>query len=110
MRDKLNARSMSIAAALLLEGWALYVVAASPQRWRPALIVQEEPAARALYETMRQALGDARSLSYVSTCSDPNDAVSRYRVWLQKPGSCRVEVTNVSVRLWTTHATLLVTL
>lgn len=107
MRDKINARSTSIAAALLLEGWALYVVAASPQRWRPALIVPEEPAARALYESMRQALGDAHSLSYVSTCSDPNGEVSRYRIWLQKPGSCRVEMVNVNQGVSTGDTSLL---
>ncbi len=107
MRDKINARSMSIAAALLLEGWALYVVAAAPQRWRPALIVREEPAARALYETMMQAIGDARSLSYVSTCSDPNAEVSRYRVWLKKPGSLRVEMANVNQGVSTGDTSLL---
>ncbi len=107
MRDKINARSMSIAAALLLEGWALYMVAASPRRWRPSMIVKEEPAARALYETMMQAIGDARSLSYVSTCSDPNAEVSRYRVWLQKPGSLRVEMANVNQGVSTGDTSLL---
>ena len=94
MRDKVNPRSVTIAAALVLEGWALYVVGASPQRWRPSMIVKDEPAAHALYETMIQAMQEARSLSYTSVCSNPDDSASTYRVWLKKPCSSRVEQTN----------------
>ncbi len=94
MRDKINARSMSIAAALLLEGWALYVVGAAPQRWRPALIVKEETAARVLYEAMIRALHDARSLSYASVCSAPDDRSSNYRIWLKRPHFFRADQTN----------------
>ncbi|MBM4024574.1 MAG: redoxin domain-containing protein [Planctomycetes bacterium] len=94
MRDRINARSMSIAAALLLEGGALYVVAAPPQRWRSALIVKEEPAARARYEAMLQAMQAAHSLSYTSRCSAPDGSASVYRVWRKRPNVLRVEQTN----------------
>jgi peroxiredoxin len=92
--DKIHVRSLSVAAALLLEGWALYVVGASPQRWRSALIVQDEPAAHALYDTMIRTMQEARNLSYVSRCSAPDGRVSVYRVWLKRPEILRVEQTN----------------
>ncbi|MCL5280140.1 MAG: TlpA family protein disulfide reductase [Planctomycetes bacterium] len=94
MRDKINVRSMTAVAGLLLEAWALYVVGASPRRWRPALIVKDETAAHILYDAMIRAMGDARSLSYTSVCSNPDDRISTYRIWLQKPGSFHVEQTN----------------
>ena len=94
MRDKINARSMTAVAGLLLEAWALYVVGASPRRWRPALIVKDEPAAHVLYDAMIRAIHDARSLSYTSGCSNPDDRTSTYRIWLKKPSSFHVEQTN----------------
>ena len=94
MRDKINARSMTAVAGLLLEAWALYVVGASPRRWRPSLIVEDETAAHILYDAMIRALRDARTLSYTSACSNPDDRTSTYRIWLQKPGSFHVEQTN----------------
>jgi len=96
MRDKINTRSMSVAAALLLEGWALLVLGASPQRWRPSLIVKDEVAARILYEAMIRALHDARSLSYTSVCSDgkTEESSSTYRLWLKKPRAFHVEQRN----------------
>jgi peroxiredoxin len=94
MRDKINARSMTAVAGLLLEAWALYVVGASPRRWRPSLIVEDETAAHILYDAMIRALRDARSLSYTSACSNPDDRTSTYRIWLKKPGSFHVEQTN----------------
>jgi peroxiredoxin len=94
MRDKIHARSMTAVAGLLLEAWALYVVGASPRRWRPALIVRDETAAHILYDAMIRTLRDARSLSYTSACSNPDDRTSTYRIWLQKPGSFRVDQTN----------------
>ncbi len=94
MRDKINACSMTAVAGLLLEAWALYVVGASPRRWRPALIVKDETAAHVLYDTMIRTLHGARSLSYTSACSNPDDRTSTYRIWLKKPGSFRVEQTN----------------
>ncbi len=90
----MNPRSAIIVAGLLLEGWALYVVGASPQRWRPALIVKDETAAHILYEAMVRAMHDARSLSYTSACSAPDDRTSRYRIWLKKPHCFRVDQTN----------------
>jgi len=94
MRDKINARSMAAAAGLLLEAWALYVVGGSPRRWRPALMVKDETAAHILYDAMIRTLHDARSLSYTSACSNPDDRISTYRIWLKKPGSFHVEQTN----------------
>ncbi len=94
MRDKINVRSMTAVAGLLLEAWALYVVGASPRRWRPALIVEDETAARILYDAMIRALHDARSLSYTSACSNPEERTSTYRIWLKKPGSFHIEQTN----------------
>ena len=43
---------------------------------------------------MMQTLQQARSLSYTSVCSTPDDRSSAYRVWLQKPNSFHVEQTN----------------
>jgi peroxiredoxin/outer membrane lipoprotein-sorting protein len=94
MRDKINLRSVTVVAGLLLEGWALYVVGASPWRWRPALIVKDEPAAHARYVAMIRAMHEARSLSYTGHCSAPDDRNSTYRIWLKKPGSFHVEQTN----------------
>ena len=94
MRDKINACTMTAVAGLLLEAWALYVVGASPRRWRPSLIVKDETAAHVLYDTMIRTVHDARSLSYTSACSNPEERTSHYQVWLQKPGSIHVEQTN----------------
>lgn len=94
MRDKINPRSIAVVAGLLVEGWALYVVGAAPQRWRPALIVQDEPAARTLHKAMRRAIHDAHSLSYTSVCGTPDGRSSAYRVWLKKPNSFHIEQTN----------------
>jgi peroxiredoxin len=94
MRDKVSTRSMTAVAGLLLEAWALYVVGASPRRWRPALIVKDETAAHILYDAMIRTLHDARTLSYTSACSNPDERTSTYRIWLRKPGSFHVEQTN----------------
>jgi len=94
MTDKINARSISVVAALMLEGWALYVVGASPSRWRPSMIVRNEPAAQLLYETMIRAMHEAKSLSYTSICSAPDARLSTYRIWLKKPHLFRADQTN----------------
>ncbi|RPJ20066.1 MAG: DUF2092 domain-containing protein, partial [Planctomycetaceae bacterium] len=83
-----------VAAALALEAWALYVVGASPERWRPAMIVKDEPAAHGVYDAMIQAIRGADSLSYVSVCSSPDGRASSYGVWLAKPGLFRIELMN----------------
>ncbi len=85
---------MVIAAALALETWAIYVVGASPERWRPTMIVKDEPAARALYETMTQTIRQADSLSYNGTCTGPDYRTTYYRVSLKKPGFFRVDQMN----------------
>jgi len=85
---------MIVVGTLGLEAWALYVVGASPERWRPAMIVKDEPAARALYETMIRAIRQADSLSYNSTCSGPDYRTTYYRVFLKKPGFFRVDLMN----------------
>lgn len=94
MRDKINPRSVTVMAGLLLEGWALYVVGASAQRWHPSMVVEDETAAHILYDAMMRAMRDARSLSYTSVCSAPDDRVSTYRIRLKKPRFFRVEQTN----------------
>jgi peroxiredoxin/outer membrane lipoprotein-sorting protein len=81
-------------AALLVEGWAFYVVSASPARWRRAMIVENEPEAHALYTSMIQALRDANSLSYSSMCSAPGGRFTSYQISLKKPNLFYVEVLN----------------
>ncbi len=83
-----------VAAALALEAWALYVVGASPERWRPAMIVKDEPAARAVYDAMIEAIHRADNLSYTNVCSGPDGRESCYTVWLAKPGFFHIELTN----------------
>ena len=95
IRNKINLRATIAIAGVLLECWALYVVGASPERWRPAMIVKNEPAARALYETMIRTIRDAESLSYNSFCSGPDERVSAYRIWLKKPNYFHVESINL---------------
>ncbi|MDI6449717.1 redoxin domain-containing protein [Anaerobaca lacustris] len=94
MSKKINIWILVTAAAVVVEGWALYVVGASSARWRPAMIVAEEPAARALYEAMVQAARDAETLSYRSICSGPDSGPSAYTVQLKKPNLVHVEMTN----------------
>jgi len=85
IRNKINMRITIAFAGLILEGWALYVVGASPEHWRPSMIVKDEPAARALYETMSKTIREAESLSYNSICSGPDGRASSYQIWLKKP-------------------------
>lgn len=94
MRKKTNIWIVVTAAAVIVEVWALYVLGASSARWRPAMIVTEEPAARALYEAMIEAAHQARTLSYRSFCSGPGSGPSAYSVQLKKPNLVRVEMTN----------------
>jgi len=83
-----------IAAVLALEAWAIYVVGASPEQWRPKMTVKDEPAAHALYEMMIQTIREADSLSYNSVCSSPDYRATYYSVSLKKPGSFRVDLVN----------------
>jgi peroxiredoxin len=94
MRNKINVWITIAVAGLILEGWALYVVGASPEHWRPAMIVENDPAARALYEEMIKTIRKAQSLSYTSICSGPDGRTCTYSVWLKKPNAFRVEATN----------------
>ena len=94
MSKKTKTWTTIAAAALLVEGWAFYVVSASPARWRKAMIVKNDPEAHALYTSMIQALRDANSLSYTSICSAPDRRFSTHQVWLEKPNRLRVEVFN----------------
>jgi peroxiredoxin len=79
---------------LILEGWAFIVVSASPEHWRPSMIVKDEPVARALYEKMIETLRKTENLSYQSKCSAPDDRVCTYLIQLKKPSAFRIEVTN----------------
>jgi len=92
-----NKHNFWITAAVIgvvLESWALYVVGASPEHWRPAMIVKNEPAAHALYYEMIETMRKAESLSYNSVCSGPDNRASSYSVLLQKPGCFRVVAAN----------------
>lgn len=95
IRNKINMRTTIAFAGLILEGWALYVVGASPEHWRPSMIVKDEPAARALYEEMIKTIREAESLSYNSICSGPDGRASVYSIWLKKPNDFRVEAANL---------------
>jgi len=94
MRTGTKAWTAIVMAGLALEGWALHVLSASPARWRPAMIVRDDPVAHTLYEVMVRTLQEANSLSYTSVCSGPDERTSTYRVWLAKPNALRVEVSN----------------
>lgn len=94
MGNRINARTVTVATGLMLEAWALYVVGASPEHWRPGMIVKDEPAAHALYEGMVEAMRRAQSLSYESACSGPDERTSNFLISLKKPGYVRVETTN----------------
>jgi len=81
-------------AALALEGWALLVVSVSPARWRPTMIARDEPAARAIYETMIEKLQKAERLSYMSSCSGPDARASFHNVRLEKPDRLYLDAVN----------------
>lgn len=94
MRNKINVWTITTIAALVLEGWALYVVGSSPAHWRSSMIVKDEPAARALYEKMIETMRQSESLSYKSVCSGPDERESTYNILLKKPNYFRVETSN----------------
>ena len=97
MRNKINLWTITTIAALVLEGWALYVVSLSPAHWRFSMIVKDEPAAHALYDKMIETMRQAESLSYQSVCSGPDDRdrASTYNILLKKPNYFHVEMSNV---------------
>jgi len=95
MRNKINVWTITIIAALVLEGWALYVVSLSPAHWRSSMIVKDEPAAHALYDKMIETICQAESLSYESVCScGPEERNSTYNILLKKPNYFRVEMSS----------------
>ena len=85
---------MVVVVAVVLEGLALCIIGASPERWRPKMIVKDEPAAHAVYDAMLQAVRSAQSLSYASACSEPDGRASNYRIWLARPDLFRIAFTN----------------
>ena len=94
-KNKGNTWTIVAAGCVLLEAWALYVVGVSPARWRPALVVRNEPAAQALYAAMIEAIDNAQSLSYVSVCSRPDDIrICTHKISLKKPDGLCLEATN----------------
>ncbi len=104
MKDKINIWIV-VAAAAVAEIWALYVVSASATRWRPTMIVENEPQARALYEAMLEAARRTQTLSYRSICSGPGSEPSACTVRLKKPNFVRVDLTNgMSTRVTTVLA------
>ncbi len=95
MRKKINVWMITTIAALVLEGWALYVVGSSPAHWRSSMIVKDEPAAHALYEKMIETIRQAESLSYQSVCSGgPGFRNSTYNILLKKRNYFHVEMSN----------------
>ncbi len=94
MKDKRNIWIAVAVAAVFLEGWALYVVSASAVRWRPAMIVVNEPEAQALYEAMIEAAHQAQTLSYRCFCDGTDSGMSSFTVQLKKPNLVRVDMTN----------------
>lgn len=94
MKDKRHIWIAIAVAATLLEGWALYVVSASAVRWQPAMIVENEPEAQALYEAMIEAAHKAETLSYRCLCDGPDSGMSAFTVQLQKPNWLRIDLTN----------------
>ena len=80
-----------IVVGVIVESWAIYVLRPSGGRWRYEAIVKDEPAAHALYDQMIATMREARSLSYVCSCSGPGKRAKSYRIWLQKPNSFCVE-------------------
>jgi len=94
MKNKTNISITIAVAGLILEGWALYVVGASPEHWRPAMIVENDPAARAIYDEMIETIRKAKSLSYTSICSAPDGRTCTYEIWLKKPNIFCVEAAN----------------
>jgi peroxiredoxin len=94
MKNKINIRIIIVIAGLILEGWALYVLGASPEHWRPAMIVENESTARALYDEMVKTIRKSKSLSYTSICSALDNRISTYDVWLKKPNIFCVEAIN----------------
>ncbi|MHC4537694.1 MAG: redoxin domain-containing protein [Planctomycetota bacterium] len=95
MRNKINVWTITTIAALVLEGWALYVVSLSPAHWRSSMIVKDEPAAHALYDKMIETIRQAESLSYESVCSGgPEERNTTYNILLKKPNYFRVEISN----------------
>lgn len=94
MRNKINISITIAVVGLILEGWTLYVVSASPEHWRSAMIVKNDPAARALYDEMIKTIRKAESLSYTSICSAPDGRTCTYGIWLKKPNIFCVEAAN----------------
>jgi len=78
----------------LLEAWALYTVRLSPARWYSAMIVKDEPQARALYDAMTKAMRESKSLSYTAVSSGPDGRATIYDIFLRKPHAWRTEVSN----------------
>ncbi len=102
MKNEKNIWIAVATAAVVGEGWALLVLAASPARWRPTMIVDNEPRAQALYETMKEAAGQARTLTYRCMCTGPDSEPSSCTVQLKKPNLLRIDLTNgMSTRVTT---------
>ena len=73
--------------------------AVSPEKTKTGTdVFRDEPAARALYEQMVQAMRGARTLSYTAkhafSRQDAIYGICKYRIWLKKPNHFRVETLN----------------
>ncbi len=94
MKKKTGIWILIVAAGLLLESGALYILRPSVGRWRSESVVKDEPAAHALYDQMIAALRNADSLSYRCSSSAPGQRAEQYLIWLKKPNCFRVEAIN----------------
>lgn len=94
MKEKRNIWIGVGVALALLEGWALYVLSASAEQWRPTMIVANEPQAHALYEAMVEAAHQAKTLSYHCSCDGPDSRMSFFTVHLEKPNRVRIDLNN----------------
>ncbi len=94
MKEKRNTWIAVGVALAILEGWALYVLSASAVRWRPAMIVANEPEAQALYEAMVEAAHQAKTLSYHCFCDGTDSRISAFAVRLEKPNRARISLHN----------------
>jgi outer membrane lipoprotein-sorting protein len=80
-----------IGVAVVVEGWAVYVLRPSGGRWQSEAVIKDEPAAHALYDQMVATMRNATTLSYTCASSSPGERTESYRIWLKKPNYFRVE-------------------
>jgi outer membrane lipoprotein-sorting protein len=91
MKKKTLIWILVVGLGLALEGWVLYMLRSSGDRWRSEAIVKDEAEAHALYNLMIETMRSAKSLSYTCEYSSPGHRAQHYDIWLEKPNCFRVE-------------------